>query len=179
VYWVAAPTSGTRRVTTAPLATTPTTAPAIVESLARRVNNRSDAFTTITLSIGGPLSSTSTAPSSVCGVVRRTGTNHGPGPVNIEMISGQVTPVWKRLLRRPQHFVILQDHTNPLNPKLPHRLEVGDTINLFLPYNEDCFLKDPATQIGVSDSFGRLHYAPSVQLREARERFRKDFPRRR
>jgi hypothetical protein len=102
-------------------------------------------------------------------------TNHGPGAVKIEMIHGQEAPLWRRLLRRPQHFVILNDHTNPLNPRLPHRLEVGDTLTLLLPYNQDCFLKGAATNIGVSDSFGRLHFAPRAHIKAARALFERDF----
>jgi len=105
-------------------------------------------------------------------------TNHGPGPVKVETISGQNTPLWRKLLRRPQFFVILHDLTNPLNPRLPHRLDVGDTLSLLLPYDQDCFLSGDATLIGVTDSFGRNHYAPRRHIREARAQFQKDFGRR-
>ena len=108
--------------------------------------------------------------------VRISATNHGPGPVTIDMISGQTSPLWRRLLRRPQHFVILPDYTNPLNPKLPQRLGVGDSMSLYLPYDASCLLKDPITHIGVSDSFGRLHYAPRNSLNTARRGFGRDFP---
>lgn len=91
------------------------------------------------------------------------------------MIHGQKTPLWGRLLRRPRHFIILNDHSNPLNPTLPYKIEVGDTVTLLLPYDANCFLKEPASHIGVSDSFGRLHYAPRKQLREAQRQFHKDF----
>ncbi len=102
-------------------------------------------------------------------------TNHGPGTVRIEMIAGRVAPLWRRLLRRMQHFVILIDHTNPLNPKLPHKLEVGDTLNVFLPYDEKSFLNGAGTHIGVTDSFGRTHFAPRKHVIEARAQFAKDF----
>jgi hypothetical protein len=104
-------------------------------------------------------------------------TNHGPGPVKIEIIVGRVAPLWRRVLRRVQHFVILIDHTNPLNPKLPHKLEIGDTANLFLPHDDTSFLNGTATHIGVRDSFGRTLLAPRKDVDEAREQFSKDFPR--
>jgi hypothetical protein len=103
-------------------------------------------------------------------------TNHGPGPVRAEMIVGRRTGFWRRLSRRTQHFVILADHTNPLNPKLPVKMEVGDSISLMLPYNESSFLNGAGTHIGISDSFGRSHFAPGKQLLAAKAQFTKDFP---
>jgi hypothetical protein len=103
-------------------------------------------------------------------------TNHGPGTVTVEMIAGRMSPWWRSLLRIPRHFVILNDYTNPLNPKLPNKLQIGDNINLLLPYNEKCLLSGEATHIGVTDSFGRTHFAPSKDLAEARGQFAKDFP---
>jgi hypothetical protein len=110
--------------------------------------------------------------------LRISTTNHGPGPVKIDIISGQNTQLWRMLLRRPQFFVILVDHTNPLNPRLPQRLEVGDTHTLLLPYDQNCFLSGDATHIGVADSFGRNHYAPRGHIRDARTQFQNDFGRR-
>jgi len=92
------------------------------------------------------------------------------------MILGKVAPVWRRILRRVQHFVIVHDYTNPLNPKLPSKIEVGDTLNLLLPYNETSVLNGLGTHIGVSDSFGRSLFAPMKDLQKARAQFAKDFP---
>jgi hypothetical protein len=108
--------------------------------------------------------------------LRVSATNHGPGPVTIQMITGRISPWWRTLLRRPQHLLILNDHTNPLNPKLPERLDVGDTLTLLLPYDAKCFLSTSATHIGVSDSFGREHFAPRAQVRVAKRSFRSVFP---
>jgi hypothetical protein len=102
--------------------------------------------------------------------------NRGPGPVTIHGIAGRMSPWWRRPFRRPEYFVILNDHTNPLNPKLPAKLEVGDTLNLFLPHNAASFLGSGATHIGVTDSFAREHFAPRRDLVLARQTFRKDFP---
>ncbi len=55
-------------------------------------------------------------------------TNHGPGPVKIEMISGQIAPLLRRLTRRPEHFVILRDQTNPLNPRLNRPGFIGELL---------------------------------------------------
>jgi len=105
--------------------------------------------------------------------------NHGPGPATIQWIAGRITPWWRRLLGRPQYFVILNDHTNPLNPKLPARLDVGDTLNLLLPYDAKCILGTEATDIGVTDSFGREHLAPRKDVIAAKRLFLKAFPPRR
>jgi len=104
-------------------------------------------------------------------------TNHGPGQVKITLIVGRYSvPFWKRPVQRPQHFVILKYlRTNPANRHLPQRLDVGDSLTLFLPYDERCFLSDDASQIGVSDSYGRYHYAPRKDVREAGKQFSKDF----
>ena len=102
--------------------------------------------------------------------------NHGPGPVTVQSIVGKISPWWRTLLRRPQFFVILNDHTNPMNPRLPARLAVGDTLNLLLPNDARSFLSSEATHIGVSDSFGRAHYAPPKQVADAQEQFHKAFP---
>lgn len=102
--------------------------------------------------------------------------NHGPGPVQIQMIVGERAGFWRRLSRRAQHFFVLADHTNPLSPKLPAKMEVGDTVSLLLPYDERSFLNGAATHVGISDSFGRSHFAPRRQLRTAKAQFTKDFP---
>ena len=103
-------------------------------------------------------------------------TNHGPGIVRVDNIVGKSAPLWRRLAHRVQHFFIVPDFSNPLNPKLPVKLEVGDTIHILLPYDENSVLNGTATDIGVSDSFGRSHFSPRRQLREAKAQFAKDFP---
>lgn len=102
-------------------------------------------------------------------------TNHGPGSVRIQIMEGEESPLWRRLLRRRKYFVILSDHTNPMNRPLPHKLEVGDVFDLYLPYDKKCFLAGKATHIGIRDSFGRVHYAPKSHLRAARKAYRRDF----
>jgi hypothetical protein len=104
-------------------------------------------------------------------------TNHGPGPVRIELIQGlDAVPLWRRLLGRWRYFVIFKlVRTNPPNCHLPHRLDVCDSVTLFLPYDEKCFLGSDATHIGVSDSYGRYHYAPRKEVEEAKKQFWKDF----
>lgn len=102
--------------------------------------------------------------------------NHGPGPVTVQTIAGQQSPLWRQLARRPQHFVVINDYSNPLSQRLPHKLELGDSLNLFLPYDRECFLAEDVTHIGVTDSYGRVHYASARDVRTAHAAFRRDFP---
>jgi hypothetical protein len=128
-------------------------------------------FTIVSIMAGGPTELRRTAEFLNIKVV-----NHGPGSVTIHGSAGQMSPWWRRLFRRRKHFVILNDHTNPLNPKLPAKLEVGDSLNLFLPHDANSFLGSSATHIGVTDSFSREHYSPRKDITRARRSFRETFP---
>jgi hypothetical protein len=107
--------------------------------------------------------------------LRIRATNHGPGPVQITSIGGRIAPLWRRLLRRSRYFMILNDTSNRLNPALPNRLELGEEVTLYLPHDEHSFLGTDATHIGVTDSFGREHFAPARDVREGRKTFANDF----
>jgi hypothetical protein len=109
-------------------------------------------------------------------VIKISATNHGPGPVRLELIVGKRSSLWRRVRRRVEHFFVLNDDTNPLNPKLPNKIEVGDTLTLLLPYDEKSVLAGTATHIGLSDSYGRSHFASRRDLSEAKKQFDKDFP---
>jgi hypothetical protein len=108
--------------------------------------------------------------------IKISATNHGPGPVKIEMIAGRYAPLWRRLFRRTHYFVIISDFTNPMNKPLPHRLDIGERLDLFLPHDHQSILGTNATDIGVNDSFGRSHFAKRADLRQARRQYAKDFP---
>jgi hypothetical protein len=103
-------------------------------------------------------------------------TNFGPGKVWIQMMGGKVSSPWRRMVRRVRHFVIMHDHGNAMNPRLPLTIEVGESKTLLMPYNERSVLNSNATHVGVYDSFGRHHFAPRKELELARATIRKDFP---
>jgi hypothetical protein len=104
------------------------------------------------------------------------GTNHGPGRLVVVMVHAWVAPFWRRLLRCPICGVVPHDFRNPLSSRLPGKLDVGETVNLFMPYSATCFLKDKrVTHVGLADSFGRFHWAPRRCVREARREWMKDF----
>ena len=102
-------------------------------------------------------------------------TNFGPGIVNLSMIQAQYSTLWTRLSRKTKHAVIMFDYTNPMSAKLPAKVEPGDRIDLLLPYDEACFLKDELTHVGISDFYGRIHWASKKQLRTAREQWLNEF----
>lgn len=102
-------------------------------------------------------------------------TNFGPGSVTISMICVKKAEIWRRLIRKTKHAVITPDYTNPLSSKLPAKIEVGDKIELLLPYKKDSFLRSHFTHIGVNDYFGRTHWAPKRDLKKAYATWKKDF----
>jgi hypothetical protein len=104
-----------------------------------------------------------------------TATNFGPGRITSDLIELKNAPLWRRVLRKTQKAIIIHDRENPMSAQLPATLEVGDNIDLILPYDKDCCLSKPYTHIGLSDSFGRIHWAPTRDMREAKEHYRKAF----
>jgi len=102
-------------------------------------------------------------------------TNFGPGPVTMSTICVREASVWRRAIRKVRFAIITPDYTNPMSAKLPAKIEVGDKIELLLPYDKDCFFKLPFTHVGISDYYGRIHWAPRKQFKEARATWIKDF----
>lgn len=102
-------------------------------------------------------------------------TNHGPGSVKLKMIHVKNSSWWRWLLRKEKYGVVLQDQTNPDSWKLPHKLEVGDSIDIFLPYDNECFLSYGWSHVGINDYFGRVHWAPSKEIKTSIKQWKKDF----
>jgi hypothetical protein len=100
-------------------------------------------------------------------------TNFGPGSVTLSTIVVKDAPIWRRLLRRPRYAIITPDYTNPLSAKLPAKIEVGDKIELLLPHDKDAFLKEQFTHVGLSDYFGRMHWARTRDFKRARDTWQK------
>lgn len=104
-----------------------------------------------------------------------SGTNFGPGDVNVGMICGHQASFLRRLFGKKGYFVVFTDGSNPLSTPLPRRIGVGEKVEFFLPYDRECFLKEPVTRIGLTDSFGRCHWVPRGDLKSARKQYAKDF----
>ena len=107
--------------------------------------------------------------------VNITATNFGPGAVNLSMVEVKNSSWWKWLLRKEEHAVVIHDYENPLSGQLPHKLEVGEKINLLFPYDENCFLKEGWSHIGVNDYFGRTHWASKKDVKAATQKWKKKF----
>jgi len=106
-----------------------------------------------------------------------TGTNHGPGRL---ILSGIILrKPWdsiKKFFRRARRGYLFYDYKNPLSAKFPCELDVGERKHFILKYNKDCFLKEDFTCIGISDSFGRVHWVKKAKYKRAKRQFEKDFP---
>jgi hypothetical protein len=102
-------------------------------------------------------------------------TNFGPGVVTLSTIVVKDSRLWTRLMRQPRYAIITPDYTNPLSAKLPAKLEAGDKIELLLPYDKEAFLKERFNRVGLSDYFGRIHWARIREFKRARETWHKDF----
>lgn len=109
-------------------------------------------------------------------LVQVSGTNFGPGELTVDSIEGKNAPIWRRLLRRAEYFVVMHVRTVPLGDTLPKRLAVGEKVTLYFPYDNRSFLGAPSTHIGFGDSFSRTHWAPRAQLRRAQSQNKHDFP---
>ncbi|MFH0772572.1 MAG: hypothetical protein V1933_08140 [Candidatus Omnitrophota bacterium] len=102
-------------------------------------------------------------------------TNFGPGNINLSMIQMKYSGFWLWLFRKSQYAVIIHDYKNPLSAQLPNNVKVGNKIDLLLPYNQECFLSAPCTHIGLSDYYGRIHWAPKKDIKQAKKKYKKDF----
>jgi hypothetical protein len=102
-------------------------------------------------------------------------TNHGPGKLKLQTVILLQTSWWRRVFRKTKHAFLMHDFTNPLSGKLPSTLEVGEGIDLLFPYEKDAFLAGDWTHVGITDSFGRTHWATDASVKDARKRFRSKF----
>lgn len=102
-------------------------------------------------------------------------TNHGPGPVNLMTILLRGSSLWKRITKTQNFAVLLHDYKNPHSDKMPRKLEVGESLNWFVDYDKDCFLKDEFTRLGISDSFGRTNWAPRKRMSKLRNNWSNKF----
>lgn len=102
--------------------------------------------------------------------------NHGPGPVRLNIIRFMKSSIWCRLLGKWNHGFLIHDYRNPLSGQLPKTLEVGETIDLLFPWDEENICSVNPTAIGIADSFGRTHWAKNKDLKRLMADWRNDFP---
>jgi hypothetical protein len=102
--------------------------------------------------------------------------NLGPIPNRVNM--PYMTKSWlRRIILRDSwpHAVILPDYHHPgtsNEQQRTSRIEIGDSITFAFPLDDESFLSNAEyIGIGVTDGFGRAHFAPRRQLRELRRQF--------
>lgn len=54
---------------------------------------------------------------------------------------------WRWLFRKEKYAVVIHDYMNPLSGQLPHKLEVGDKIDLLFHYDADCMFKNSCDDV--------------------------------
>jgi hypothetical protein len=72
--------------------------------------------------------------------------------------------------KKIESFIVMHDDSHEATTPLPRRnLQVGETVDYCMWLKPDNFLvRAPApSRIGISDAFGRIHWAKSGSLRDA------------
>jgi len=100
-----------------------------------------------------------------------TAVNFGPGEVFCQSVLAKNATVWRRLTRRVENWFIVNE-----SPQLPQKLAAGEPLNVLIAYEKGCVLAKPLTHLGITDSFGRMHWMSRRELKKARARYHKDFP---
>ena len=102
--------------------------------------------------------------------------NLGPIPNRIGMPNARLS-WWERWIKRSdkaKYAFIYPDYQHTATTKAAERIEIGDIATFVFPFDSDCFLKENFSKIGVTDGYGRLHWAPRKQLRKAQAKYREE-----
>ena len=105
-----------------------------------------------------------------------SGTNFGPGEINCTGVIISKDSIARRLMRQWRIGFGVPDFDHPLCHKLPSRLEMAQEVTLIFPLSVECILAYKPSRIGIQDSFGRTHWAPDKETRDAVAAFNKKFP---
>jgi hypothetical protein len=98
-------------------------------------------------------------------------TNLGPGKVKLQTLALRNYSLWKRITRKVQHAVVIHDFKNPLGGQLPCDVDVGHGMDFSFPPDKCTWLGEDYTQIGIADSFGRMHWCNKEDITEAKKKF--------
>jgi len=104
-----------------------------------------------------------------------SGVNHGPGSIICNGVLGRKVSWLPFRKKKPKYFYVMEGYDNPLSDRFPKKLEVGDSVKQFFPFNQESFLSVDPSHVGLRDTFGRMHWATRRSLREAKKEFFKDF----
>jgi len=93
-------------------------------------------------------------------------TNLGPGKVHLQMLQLRDAGLWRRLLRNRRFASLIHDYAHPLGGRIPSALDMGEKMDLTFPIDAS-FISEGFSQIGISDSFGRIHWCKRNDMRQA------------
>ncbi len=109
--------------------------------------------------------------------------NLGPGLCHVSsLITKKRPPLWflgnkicNKLNNHTKWNVVMLAKENKYSSKLPKRLDVGETLDVYLDYDKQAFFNEKPTHIGVTDSFGRCHWVNRKQLKDVSRQFSKEI----
>ena len=102
-------------------------------------------------------------------------TNHGPGEVVCSAAVAKIVSFPRSLFAEFPYGFIKPDWEHPYCSRLPCRVTVGDKVLIMFSYKQECLLAEMPKRIGISDTFGRMHWAPRRELKRAIRQYQKDF----
>ena len=97
--------------------------------------------------------------------------NQGPHEVEIETLWAANISFFRKALLKGYGVLL-----HPVaNFQLPNKINPGETIELLVPFHEDCFLKDRFTNLGVMDCYDREHWVKKTELWSLYREYKKSF----
>lgn len=104
-----------------------------------------------------------------------SGSNLGLVPTKVNGINLKEQSFLRWLLKKTRYAAVNPDFENPLSEKLPKKLEGGDEVQLYLPCDENCFLKEHWSHVGLQTSFGKTYWAKPRDVNSARKLWLENF----
>ena len=104
-----------------------------------------------------------------------SGSNVDQVPITVNGLKLKKRSLWLKVLKKSRYADVIPDFANPLSDRLPKRLEGGDNIRLFLPYDANCFLQESWSHVGLQTAFGKIYWSKPRNVKKARRLWLKDF----
>lgn len=97
--------------------------------------------------------------------------NMGPNNIEIQSLWAAKISFFRRLFLKGSGILL-----KPVaNFQLPSEVKAGETVDLLVPFHEECFLRDGYDNIGIIDAFDREHFVPKSQVAAIRRQFEQSF----
>ena len=109
-------------------------------------------------------------------IISLSGTNSRQGAVTANITVLQKTGFFRKLFRCSKYWIVNPDHKHLYCSKLPIKLNMSDEVRLIFPYNKECFLCKKPNRVGISDNYGKTHWASRQSIKAAIKQYKKDFP---